>query len=84
MALLFLRVVEPPLRNSKLLDTMIHFLRSNPYALVEFKPALGHIFANYIPRKRYSHWGYSDLDIAFGDLSRWVTADELGLYDIVT
>jgi hypothetical protein len=50
--------------------------------LVEFKPALGHIFADYL--KGYSHWGYSDLDILFGDLPRWMTPDELNDFDIVT
>jgi len=84
MAHLFLRVVESRLRNDKLLDTIVHFLQSYPYALVEFKPALGHIFAEYLPEEIYSHWGYSDFDIAFGDLPRWITMDELEQYDIVT
>ena len=53
-----------------------------PYVLVEFKPALGHIFAEFL--KGYSHWGYSDLDILFGDLERWITPDELNDFDIVT
>lgn len=84
MANLFLRVVDSRLRNKKLLDTIVHFLRSHPYGLVEFKPALGHIFAEYLPEENYSHWGYSDFDIAFGDLPRWITMDELEQYDIVT
>merc|ERR1712238_149628 len=49
---------------------------------VEFKPALGHIFRQYL--EGYTHWGYSDLDIMFGDLERWITPDELIDYDIVT
>jgi hypothetical protein len=53
-----------------------------PYVLVEFKPALGHIFADYL--EGYSHWGYSDIDILFGDLPRWITPDELNDFDIVT
>ena len=53
-----------------------------PYCLVEFKPALGHIFADYIGG--YSHWGYSDLDMLYGDLGRWITPDELKDFDIVT
>lgn len=53
-----------------------------PYALVEFKPAFGHIFDEYL--RDYSHWAYSDLDIAFGDLPRWITNDELENFDIVT
>lgn len=53
-----------------------------PYVLVEFKPALGHIFADFL--HTYTHWGYSDLDILFGDLERWITPDELNDFDIVT
>ncbi len=53
-----------------------------PYVLVEFKPALGHIFAAFL--EGYTHWGYSDLDILFGDLERWITPDELNDFDIVT
>ena len=44
-------------------------LGQHPYALIEFKPALGTIFASYI--RDYSHWGYTDLDLLFGDLPRW-------------
>lgn len=84
MARLFLRVVDSSLRNKKLLNTIVHFFQSYPYALVEFKPALGHIFKDYLPEETYSHWGYSDFDIAFGDLPRWITMDELEQYDIVT
>lgn len=57
-------------------------LQLYPYCLVEFKPALGHIFADYL--HDYTHWGYSDLDILFGDLGRWITPDEWEEFDIVT
>jgi len=67
-------------------DMMVRILTKHllayPYALVEYKPTFGHVFAEYLVE--YSHWGYSDLDIVFGDLSRWITADELNDYDIVT
>lgn len=53
-----------------------------PYVMVEFKPALGHIFEEYLAG--YSHWGYSDLDILFGDLEQWITVDELTYFDVVT
>lgn len=53
-----------------------------PYVMVEFKPALGHIFEDYLVG--YTHWGYSDLDIIFGDLEQWITEDELTDFDIVT
>ena len=57
-------------------------LMAYPYALVEYKPTFGHVFAEFLTD--YTHWGYSDLDIVFGDLSRWITDDELNDYDIVT
>jgi hypothetical protein len=46
-----------------------------PYTMVEYKPAYGHIFAEYI--KEYSHWAYSDLDIIFGDLDGHLPSSEL-------
>jgi len=54
----------------------------HPYTLVEYKPAYGHIFHDYI--SEYSHWGYSDFDVVFGDLKAWISAEELEDYDIVT
>lgn len=59
----------------KLARALTKLIESYPYIMVEFKPALGHIFAEYL--KGYSHWGYSDLDILFGDLPRFITQDEL-------
>jgi len=58
------------------------FLSLFPYLLVEYKPAYGYIFQDYF--KTYSHWGYSDFDIVWGDMSRWITQDELINFDIVT
>lgn len=67
-------------------SNMIKLLEKNivrqPYVLVEYKPALGYIFSEFL--KDYTHWGYSDLDIVFGELDRWITADELANFDIVT
>ncbi|GKY91238.1 hypothetical protein MPSEU_000096400 [Mayamaea pseudoterrestris] len=66
----------------KLIQLVAKHLYVYPYCLVEFKPALGHIFADFIAG--YSHWGYSDLDMLYGDLGRWITPDELKDFDIVT
>lgn len=68
--------------DEELVELIASFIKIHPYGLVEFKPALGHIFHDLI--RGYSHWGYTDLDIIFGDLSRWITPDELQKYDIVT
>lgn len=53
-----------------------------PYSLVEFKPAYGYIFQDYL--SSYTHWGYSDVDVVFGDLGRWMDAEEWYEYDVVT
>ena len=56
--------------------------QKHPYTLVEYKPAYGHIFAEYL--KPYTHWGYGDLDMVFGDIPSWVSDSELNDWDIVT
>lgn len=66
----------------RLVPTLSRQIVEMPYMLVEYKPAFGHIFADYLTE--YSHWGYSDLDIVFGDVSRWIDDDEWNDYDVVT
>lgn len=39
---------------------------------------------NRVHSQGYTHWAYSDLDIAFGDLPRWITDEELTEFDIVS
>ena len=57
----------------KLVKIVSYHVHQYPYVLVEFKPATGHIFALLL--EGYSHWDYADLDIAFGDLPRWITEE---------
>lgn len=66
----------------KLTNMVAKTIEHHPYVLVEYKPATGHIFADYLTE--YSHWGYSDLDIIWGDLPRWVSKEELTDWDIVS
>ena len=55
----------------------------NPYYMVEFKPALGWVFREYL--EKYTHWAYGDLDVFFGDLTKgWLEASEMREYDVVT
>jgi len=89
MAKLFLRVADERIKSGELemdeerLTKLVgRHIRGKPYVLVEFKAAYGHIFEDYL--KAYTHWGYSDFDVAFGNLPRWVSPDELTDYDIVT
>jgi hypothetical protein len=69
-------------RQLSVVSWMEKFLPLFPYLLVEYKPAYGHIFQKYLTS--YSHWGYSDFDIVWGDVSRWITQEELQDFDIVT
>jgi hypothetical protein len=49
-----------------------------PYKICDFKPALGEIFNDYLGG--YAFWGYCDLDLLFGDLSKFITDDILSSY----
>jgi hypothetical protein len=89
MAKLFTRVTDERQKHNqmkmplnKLQSMLSRQIIHLPYILVEYKPAFGHIFADYL--KEYSHWGYSDIDVVFGDMSRWIDHDEWTDYDIVT
>ena len=88
LAELLLRVTDRRTEDSlkmdrpKLTNMIAKTIEHHPYVLVEYKPATGHIFADYLTE--YSHWGYSDLDIIWGDLPRWVSKEELTDWDIVT
>lgn len=55
----------------------------SPYYIVEFKPALGWLFREYLGE--YSHWAYGDLDVLFGDMRNgWLEPEELKRFDIIT
>ena len=76
------RVASNSDNNESLTNILTQHIQHYPYVLVEFKPALGFIFQEEL--KGYSHWAYSDIDIAFGDLPRWITEEELTDFDLVT
>lgn len=42
----------------------------NPYKLCDFKPSFGIIFSDLL--KDFDYWGYCDIDLVFGDLSRFL------------
>jgi hypothetical protein len=54
----------------------------HPYILVEIKPALGFLFADYA--EGYSHWAYADLDLLVGRLHQQLTPQLLSRHDIIT
>ena len=54
---------------------------SNPYKICDFRPAFGKIFEDYTID--YDFWGYSDLDIIYGDISTFIPLDKIDKYDII-
>lgn len=52
---------------------------NRPYKLCDFKAAYGYIFFDEI--KKYKMWGHCDTDLIFGDLSKFITDDDIDKYE---
>jgi hypothetical protein len=52
------------------------------YKMCDFKPAYGYIFSDFI--KEYDFWGYSDIDVIFGNIRLFMTDELLGEYDLIS
>ncbi len=50
-----------------------------PYKLCDFKPAYGVIFSEFLTG--YDFWGYCDMDLLFGDISKFISPEMLHQYD---
>lgn len=53
-----------------------------PYKLCDFKPAYAFLFPELIAG--YDFWGHSDIDIVYGDIRKFITANILNNYDVVS
>lgn len=53
-----------------------------PYKLCDYKPMYGKIFEDYLTETQF--WGYCDLDMIFGSISKIITAADMNNYDIIT
>jgi hypothetical protein len=60
----------------------IEIVIKNPYKLCDFKPLYGHVFEDIL--MDYEFWGYGDIDIVYGDLSKFYSELNLKKYDIFT
>lgn len=58
----------------------IKFWPGNHYKLCDIKPALGYIHENEI--KGFDFWAFGDLDLIYGDLRNYFTADRLARKDL--
>lgn len=58
------------------------FRLHKPYKLVDLKPAYGELFQDKLGE--FDFWGYTDMDVLYGDLKCWFTDDLLHQYDVIT
>ena len=65
---------------SKKLDFNITI--TDPYKICDFKPAFGLIFQDYL--QDTALWGYGDLDMIFGRINHFVSAEYFDTYDIIS
>ena len=52
---------------------------NEPYKICDYRPLFGLALQEYI--KKYEFWGFCDLDLIWGDLSKFVTDSRLNNYD---
>ena len=55
---------------------------ASPYKLCDFKPAFGKIFEDYLTNCHF--WGYTDIDLVFGNIRKFITEDLFNQYDVIT
>lgn len=60
----------------------INFNPSNPYKLCDLKPALG--FIHEADVASYDFWGFSDLDLIYGDLRSYFSDERLRKYKVLS
>lgn len=51
----------------------------SPYKLCDYKVMTGYLFNDYL--KDYDYWGYSDADMLFGDIRKFLPDNKLEQYD---
>lgn len=54
----------------------------SPYKLCDFRGAYGAIFAEYV--KGYNFWGFGDIDLVYGNVRQFFTADILDNYLVIS
>lgn len=58
------------------------FHPAKPYKLCDLKPFYGIVHKDLI--KNYTHWGFGDIDLCYGDLSILINEKRLNKYDLLT
>ena len=57
----------------------INFAPKAAYKLCDIRPAMGHIHEDRL--QGYDFWAFGDIDLLYGDLRRYFTAERLARYD---
>lgn len=79
---IFVHSMEFASLNRRMVELLGASKISSPYKLCDFKPTYGHLFEDILDG--YDSWGYSDIDLVFGDLDAQVISPGLlGKYDKV-
>ena len=65
---------------SRKLDLQI--MVRNPYKICDLRPAFGKIFEDFI--EGYDFWGYSDLDLIYGNFDQFLSSKVLLQYDVIS
>lgn len=74
--------------NKTLLEELVSAKCETPYKfsygykLCDLKPIYGHIFREYL--ENYSFWGYTDLDLVYGNVADFISPDVFYRSDVIT
>jgi hypothetical protein len=49
----------------------VNFTAEWYYKLCDYKPTLAHMFPEWVSEDKYAYWGYGDLDVIWGNFSRY-------------
>ena len=63
-------------------ELKINFNPDSAYKLCDIKPALG--FIHHEDIKGFDFWGFSDIDLIYGDLRKFYTKEKLAKYDLLS
>jgi hypothetical protein len=69
-------------RELTFLKTGVKIPVTSPRKLCDLKPAYAHILENHL--LNYTHWGFCDMDIFWGNISNYITSAMLINYDLIT
>ncbi len=62
--------------------TGLNITLKKPFGLYDLRPLYGKIFEDYL--SDYTFWGYSDIDIIYGQINKFINIKTLQKYDIIS